>query len=168
MVSDLWMALYVDSRCMSFDWMPGDTCCDLTQSGLLFVFIILSRKSLYSAIVAFLLACFTFYHSAGHFIAAEVRIGLFLEYWQCIRLTCSLFMYLLSVSPCFLTAHNEAASYFTVRWHFLVHHFPECICPAWTSESILAGMEPTWQELLPNTRIIHYCKGEIKWVLSIK
>lgn len=76
--------------------------------------------------------------------------------------------YLLSVSPCFLTAHNEAASYFTVRWHILVYRFPECICPAWTSENIMAGMEPTWQELLPNTRIIHYCKGEIKWVLSIK
>uniref|UniRef100_A0A9J7Z5F4 Chloride channel K n=1 Tax=Cyprinus carpio carpio TaxID=630221 RepID=A0A9J7Z5F4_CYPCA len=30
-----------------------------------------TEKSLYSALVAFLLACFTFYHSAGYFIAAE-------------------------------------------------------------------------------------------------
>ncbi|XP_056124091.1 chloride channel K [Rhinichthys klamathensis goyatoka] len=33
-----------------------------------------TEKSLYSAIVAFLLACFTFYHSAGHFIAAELTM----------------------------------------------------------------------------------------------
>lgn len=74
---------------MCFDWVPKDICCDLTQSCLLFVFVIISRKALYSAIVAFLLACFTFYHSAGHFIAAEVRIGVFLEYWQYIKLGCS-------------------------------------------------------------------------------
>lgn len=81
---------------MSFNWMPEDICCDLT----LFVFIIISRKSLYSAIVAFLLACFTFYHSAGHFIAAEVRIGLFLEYWQYFKLWCSgvRFVFSLNVS----------------------------------------------------------------------
>ncbi|NP_956676.1 chloride channel K [Danio rerio] len=33
-----------------------------------------TEKSLYSAIVAFLLACFTFYHSAGHFIASELTM----------------------------------------------------------------------------------------------
>ncbi|XP_055043271.2 chloride channel K [Misgurnus anguillicaudatus] len=33
-----------------------------------------TEKALYSAIVAFLLACFTFYHSAGHFIAAELTM----------------------------------------------------------------------------------------------
>uniref|UniRef100_A0A672LME0 Chloride channel protein ClC-Kb-like n=1 Tax=Sinocyclocheilus grahami TaxID=75366 RepID=A0A672LME0_SINGR len=33
-----------------------------------------TEKSLYSAIVAFLLACFTFYHSAGYFIAAELTM----------------------------------------------------------------------------------------------
>uniref|UniRef100_A0A8C1GJ52 Chloride channel K n=1 Tax=Cyprinus carpio TaxID=7962 RepID=A0A8C1GJ52_CYPCA len=66
--------IFVLLGCLSFDWMPGDICCDLTQSCFLFEFIILSRKSLYSAIVAFLLACFTFYHSAGHFIASELTM----------------------------------------------------------------------------------------------
>uniref|UniRef100_A0A8C2KMY1 Chloride channel K n=1 Tax=Cyprinus carpio TaxID=7962 RepID=A0A8C2KMY1_CYPCA len=66
--------IFIFVLCLSFDWMPGDICCDLTQSCLLFEFIILSRKSLYSAIVAFLLACFTFYHSAGHFIASELTM----------------------------------------------------------------------------------------------
>jgi len=74
--------------------MPEEICSDLT----LFVFLITSRKPLYSAIVAFLLACVTFYHSAGHFIAAEVRIGLFLEYLQYFKLWCSGVLYLLSFS----------------------------------------------------------------------
>uniref|UniRef100_A0A8C2KST3 Chloride channel K n=1 Tax=Cyprinus carpio TaxID=7962 RepID=A0A8C2KST3_CYPCA len=36
--------------------------------------LLATEKSLYSAIVAFLLACFTFYHSAGHFIASELTM----------------------------------------------------------------------------------------------
>ncbi|KAG1961664.1 chloride channel protein [Pimephales promelas] len=39
----------------------------------IFIFALLG-KPLYSAIVAFLLACVTFYHSAGHFIAAELTM----------------------------------------------------------------------------------------------
>ncbi|XP_051518056.1 chloride channel K [Myxocyprinus asiaticus] len=36
--------------------------------------LLATEKALYSAIVAFLLACFTFYHSAGRFIAAELTM----------------------------------------------------------------------------------------------
>ncbi|KAI2649742.1 Chloride channel protein ClC-Kb [Labeo rohita] len=36
--------------------------------------LLATEKALYSAIVAFLLGCFTFYHSAGHFIAAELTM----------------------------------------------------------------------------------------------
>ncbi|XP_057175519.1 chloride channel K [Triplophysa rosa] len=36
--------------------------------------LLATEKAIYSAIVAFLLACFTFYHSAGRFIAAELTM----------------------------------------------------------------------------------------------